>query len=102
MVELREPDRRAPQLIGTEVARLRVELLDVERVLLETARRLLCRETLRLEGLARADAGDVAREDAGDARDRARARVARALQQRFGRLEHTGDVARAPGVGERE
>src|SRR5512133_2546910 len=101
MVELREPDRHLTQLLGAEVARLRIQLLHVVRTALHARGGVLRRETFGVVNLTFADPRDVAREDADDARNRARARVARALEERLRGPEDRPDVARAPRVGQR-
>src|SRR5258708_5512551 len=102
MVELRQADCHPTELLGAEVAGLGKELLDVEGVQLEPCGRVLRGEALRLERLARPDPGYVARQGSRDPRDRLRTRVAGSLEERLGGVEQRGDVARAPGVGERE
>ena len=91
------------QLVAAEVARLRVELLRRRTDAASAAPRPPSRDSPSASSaLARADARDVAREDADEPRDRARARVAGALEHLLGGAQDRRDVARAPGVGERE
>src|SRR4051794_39745109 len=71
-------------------------------MLLHSRGSVLRRESLRLVGVALADAGDVVREHSRDPRDGARAWVARSLEQPLGGAQDGGDVALAPRVGERE
>src|SRR5581483_245763 len=102
VVEVGEPDRDVPQLLGAVVARLRVELADVVRVSLEAHGCVFRGDAACLERLALLDARYVAAEDPEQTRDRLRAGVAGALEHRLARAQHAGDVARAPRVGESE
>src|SRR5258708_40251754 len=52
--------------------------------------------------MARPNPGYVARQGSRDPGDRLGARVAGSLEERRGGVEQRGDVARPPGVGERE
>src|SRR5438093_805024 len=97
-VEAGEPHDRVAQLVDAEVPGLAERLLGREGVHLEPARGIPRTHALGRECLARADLRDVTRERADDAGQLAR----RALQQRLGGLEDSGDVAPAPGVRERE
>ena len=102
MVEVREADCDLAQLVGTEVARLGVELADVVGIPLQPHCSVLRRDAARFERLTLLDARDVVAEDAEQPRDRPRVRIARPLEHRLGRDQHTREVAGAPGVGERE
>src|SRR6185312_3546764 len=100
MVELCEPNDGLAQLVRSVVARLRVELLDVERMAFQPRRGLARGESLLRKGLAVADATDVRDEHPDQHRDGARHWVAGAFEQRLARGEDRGQISSPPGVGE--
>ena len=100
VVELGQPDDRFAQLVRAVVARLREELLDVERMPLHPRSRLARAQTLLGQQLAVTHAADVADEQTDQRRHRARHRVAGALEQRLAGGQRSREVAPPPRVGE--